>query len=125
MPERALKPCGRSGCPGLTAGRYCGQHAKDGWQYDQERGSSSARGYGSKWRKLRDYVLKREPLCRICLKNGRTEPAREVDHIKPKSAGGTDDQANLQGLCHQCHSRKTAEEDGGFGRLQTSAKAVR
>jgi 5-methylcytosine-specific restriction protein A len=23
---------------------------------------------------------------------------------------------NVQGLCHSCHSRKTATEDGGFGR---------
>ena len=26
------------------------------------------------------------------------------------------DERNLQALCHECHSRKTATEDGGFGR---------
>lgn len=25
------------------------------------------------------------------------------------------DRTNWQGLCKQCHSRKTAAEDGGFG----------
>ena len=25
------------------------------------------------------------------------------------------DERNLQALCHECHSRKTATEDGGFG----------
>ncbi|MGZ6527901.1 MAG: HNH endonuclease [Actinomycetota bacterium] len=28
--------------------------------------------------------------------------------------GGTNDRANLQALCHRCHSRKTAPENG-FG----------
>jgi 5-methylcytosine-specific restriction protein A len=39
----------------------------------------------------------------------------DVDHIIPREAGGSDDDENLQGLCHACHSRKTAQEDGGFG----------
>nr|DAK90259.1 MAG TPA: HNH endonuclease bacteriophage, HNH Endonuclease, DNA.52A [Caudoviricetes sp.] len=25
------------------------------------------------------------------------------------------DQSNWQALCHECHSRKTAKENGGFG----------
>jgi 5-methylcytosine-specific restriction endonuclease McrA len=55
------------------------------------------------------------------LSERRTTWATEVDHIKPKAQGGTDESENVQGLCHQCHSIKTATEDGRFG-LHTPAK---
>ncbi|MHB0886869.1 MAG: HNH endonuclease [Bacillota bacterium] len=42
-------------------------------------------------------------------------PATDLDHRVSKRKGGTDDPANLQALCHQCHSAKTAREDGRFG----------
>jgi len=29
--------------------------------------------------------------------------------------GDMDDPSNLQGMCHACHSRKTAIEDGRWG----------
>lgn len=41
----------------------------------------------------------------------------DVDHIVPHR-GDPEllyDEANLQSLCHECHSKKTAREDGGFG----------
>lgn len=44
-----------------------------------------------------------------------------VDHIRPHK-GDQElfwDPANLQSLCDSCHSRKTATEDGGFGRPVT------
>ena len=84
----------------------------------EKRPSSSAMGYGSQWRKLRAFILNREPLCRHCAENGHTELASDLDHIVPKAQGGTDDPDNLQPLCHSCHSRKTATEDGGFGHSQ-------
>lgn len=37
-------------------------------------------------------------------------PATEVDHITPKASGGTDDPANLQGICKACHRAKTQDE---------------
>lgn len=42
--------------------------------------------------------------------------ATDVDHIVPREQGGSDQWSNLQALCHSCHSKKTATEDGGFGR---------
>lgn len=42
--------------------------------------------------------------------NGRPTPARHVDHITPKSQGGTDEHDNLQSICIDCHKAKTAEE---------------
>ena len=74
------------------------------------RGSSTQQGYGSAWRKLRKRVLEEEPSCRRC-----GEPSTDVDHIIPRRQGGSDERANLQSLCHSCHSKYTAETDGGFG----------
>jgi HNH endonuclease. len=41
--------------------------------------------------------------------------AKHVDHIIPKSQGGTDDDGNLQSLCAACHRAKTAREGRGRG----------
>ena len=77
----------------------------------------SRRHYGTRhWRRLRRLILSGEPLCRECEREGRLTLATQVDHIVPRDRGGADDDANLQPLCQSCHSRKTATEDGGFGR---------
>ena len=75
--------------------------------------SRHERGYGSAWVKLRKVILKRDSyLCQACLAQGRPTPATDVDHIKPKAQGGTDDVANLQSLCRACHEDKTKRENG-------------
>ncbi len=45
----------------------------------------------------------------------QARPSTEVDHILPLAQGGTHDRSNLQGLCHSCHSSKTALESSGWG----------
>jgi 5-methylcytosine-specific restriction enzyme A len=40
--------------------------------------------------------------------------ATDVDHVDGDSENNSQD--NLRSLCHACHSRKTATQDGGFGR---------
>lgn len=40
-------------------------------------------------------------------------PSTDVDHIVPKPAGDDND-GNLQGACHECHSYKTAVFDSTF-----------
>ncbi|XBQ15813.1 MAG: HNH endonuclease signature motif containing protein [Oceanicaulis sp.] len=84
---------------------------------DRFRGSAAKRGYDRDWRKLREIKLKRDPLCEDCLADGRTEPAREVDHVERfRDADGRIDHRkrldpkNLRSLCKPCHSRKTARE---------------
>ena len=72
--------------------------------------------YGTAWRKLRLVVLERDRrLCQTCLKLGRTVAATDVDHILPIAQGGTNDLANLQCLCSDCHRTKSALE-GQYGR---------
>ncbi|MBQ2263252.1 MAG: HNH endonuclease [Loktanella sp.] len=79
------------------------------WQGD--RGTRHQRGYGHRWVKLRDTILQRDGhLCIPCLHNGRPTPAKQVDHITPKSQGGTDEHDNLQSICVDCHKAKTASE---------------
>lgn len=77
------------------------------------RDSPTARGYGAAWRRLRGMVLAQSPLCARC-----QAPAAEVDHVLPKSKGGTDHLENLQALCRLCHNRKTYHEDGCRGGLK-------
>lgn len=81
----------------------------DTWQVF--RGNRHKRGYGNHWNKLRVIVLERDNhLCRECLLCGKYTTATDVDHIIPKSKGGTDDISNLQSLCHECHKKKTRKD---------------
>ncbi len=92
---------------------YCDRHLSDadrhGW--DARRGTAAERGYGWQWVKLRQKVLARDAgLCQLCIAAHRITPASEVDHILPKSAGGSDAMDNLQAVCRCCHHRKTIAE---------------
>lgn len=68
------------------------------------------------WRKLRAIVLQLHPVCACgCLK-----PSDTVDHIDGDAMNNAMD--NLQGMAAACHNRKTATQDGGFGRKPGVAK---
>lgn len=66
------------------------------------------------WKRLRAEVLASEPLCRMCTARGLVVPATDVDHIVDSRDDFTDDNSreNLQALCHECHSLKTAASMG-------------
>lgn len=66
------------------------------------------------WKKLRAQVLAEEPLCRWCLARGLYVASTDVDHIKDSREDYSDDsrRENLTGLCHECHSLKTARDMG-------------
>lgn len=75
--------------------------------------SPASRGYGSRWQKLRSVIMARDKhLCQPCLSKGRPTPATQVDHIIPKSKGGTDDSDNLRAICTPCHDAKTLQDKG-------------
>lgn len=92
--------------------------AKQIQSVEPKRKSSAKRGYSYAWQKARLFFLKQNPLCVECLKSGRVEPATDVDHIIPHKGDMNLfwDRNNWQPLCKSCHSRKTATEDGGFGK---------
>jgi len=74
--------------------------------------------YTYRWQQESKAFLVRHPLCVDCECHDVVTVAMVVDHIKPHKNDMVLfwDQANWQGLCKQCHDRKTALEDGGFGR---------
>lgn len=115
MPSAAPKPCTNPGCRRLIPyGQQCPDHPRNWHKQDKAKGNRHERGYGTAWTKLRDTVMARDKgLCQPCLSSGRYTPASEVDHIKPKAEGGTDDTGNLQSICRQCHRTKTAYEARG------------
>lgn len=119
VPHAPMKPCTWPGCGTLVPStqRRCDMHRK------QEEKARTARRRANPndqihfhnsrlWRdQIRPDFLRRNPLCAVCLEQGRTTPAAVVDHIVSITDGGsrTDDN-NLQGLCKSCHESKTWTE---------------
>lgn len=110
-------PCPMPGCPELTGGARCARHRSLLGQADRaQRGSSTARGFGRKWQKLREAYLAAHPLCEVCLEVDRVEVATVVDHKTPHEGDPAllFDWDNLQSLSKTCHDRKTATQDSGL-----------
>lgn len=81
---------------------------------DQHRGSARARGYDSRWERMRLQYLIHHPLCVHCQAEGRVAPAVVLDHIVPHRGDSVlfFDSANLQGLCVEHDDRKRLRENG-------------
>lgn len=114
MPRLAPTPCTHPGCGNYAIDRTgrCDDHPRAARiKRGYADGKTTDRGYGYGWRKLRAAVLTRDKgLCQVCADNGRTTAATQVDHVTPKSRGGSDDMGNLQAICVACHRNKTARE---------------
>lgn len=110
MPKRApiFRPFGRTREQQTQALRQ---------ETDDRRGSSTARGYGSDWQRVRLAHLQSEPLCRFCSERGEVVPATVVDHVKSivEAPHLRLDHSNLRSLCKRCHDSRTGR-DQGFGR---------
>jgi 5-methylcytosine-specific restriction protein A len=117
----APKPCTWIGCGQLVhdGGGRCARHRQQA-QRDQDarRGSARKRGYTSAWDKAREAYLRKHPMCRRHQELGVYVAATVVDHIVPHKGDMAKfwDTTNWQPLCKTCHDRKTASEDGGWGR---------
>jgi 5-methylcytosine-specific restriction enzyme A len=142
MATRAKSVCRHPGCGRLieTSG-HCVKHvALYRKQSDDRRGNANDRGYTRRWQKARETYLSSHPLCECddCKAQGLVIPSIIVDHKIPhrlKEALDSGDAAaiaraqdlfwdrdNWQAMSKRCHDRKTAREDGGFGRLGGGAK---
>lgn len=112
MPRKPKKPCKYPGCPRLTEGTYCTEHAHLMYQrYNRERRDPEINGryQNDEWRALREEYIVAYPFCEICRRHGRLVRAEEVHHIRPLAEGGSNSFSNLISLCHRCHARIHAE----------------
>ncbi len=100
-----LKPCLQLGCPDVAprGTSYCEAHAPEPWA---QRGNFRSRFGMSRfaWDKLRARAIRRDG--GKCVTCGATDDL-EVDHVTPRSAGGSNALANLATLCNTCHTAKT------------------
>jgi len=118
MPNKPKRPCSSPGCPELTDGRFCKEHAKqEARRYEQYgRDPVAKKRYGRTWKRIRDRYIAVHPLCEQCQATDRITPAEEVHHILPLSRGGTHAEENLMSLCTSCHSKITARDGGRWQR---------
>ena len=91
-------------------------------EYVERRGSDVI------WGKERSYisgtvryeVLKRAKFrCNLC-GVAADEKALQVDHIKPRKWGGSDDLSNFQALCYTCNATKRDRDDTDFRKVRAS-----
>lgn len=138
MPELPKRPCLQPGCGEYASATGRGRCAEHASQADRARGTTTERGLGARWRKLRAMKLQRDPMCQIELKCGkgvgRSEPdvAVEVDHVVPRSKRPdlTFVWGNLQSACESCNAAKGDREfpareavhAGILSRVHTSAR---
>lgn len=76
--------------------------------------TSTDRIRGRRGMAIRADFLSRFPLCRHCDERGRVALAVVVDHVVPLALGGSDTEANKQGLCESCNKVKTAQDQAAI-----------
>jgi len=99
-------------------------HRKIGYPDNKPEAIQKTKRHNAKWnkyyqnkkyKKLRDWYMRENPLCVDCLFNGRSVPATELHHIRPISTGATEEermqllmdwQHNFAPLCSECHDKR-------------------
>lgn len=116
MPNRPKRPCRYLGCPSLgVCPNPAHSPSRERKDYDQRRGTATARGYDKAWSRFSAAYRTEHPLCVAAQRNGRVNASDHVDHIIPLSIwrGHKYDGANLQALSQSAHSAKTMQESQG------------
>ena len=115
------KKCKQLGCVGVAVtDGYCSSHYRGPVSTDDMLRGVRVRPdyhmlYNTRaWKRLRRSVMSDQPVCQRCLSNTIIEVTTDIDHIIPHKGDHHlfYDKDNLQGLCHKCHSWKTAREEG-------------
>ena len=114
MPTAPKRPCPEPGCRRLQPCEVHRRHLRAGQTYTDRKANEPWRAMYStaRWKRLRQSVLSREPLCRACAQESRWTLATVVDHIRPHRGDEAlaYEPTNLQPLCAHHHSAKTAAE---------------
>lgn len=128
MPRKPKRPCRYPGCPNLTDGIYCEEHASVMERHYEkfQRGYSPGKRYGRAWVRIRHRYATKHPLCEKCLKEGRYIAVEEVHHIVPLSegdAGGVEPYEPVPFLPREDtqRARATAEPQGRSKSLRGSS----
>ena len=103
--KRVCIRCSQHALPGQSR---CRDHiGKSGWaRYIVNEPERAAFYRSGEWRLARARHLREHPNCVVC-----GEPARIVDHIRPRVEYGADiDPSNLQSMCAKHHHAKTMQE---------------
>ena len=95
MPQREKQACEFPFCGRLSDGkRWCPVHMK-GRRKLRGQAAHDKKLYSSRsWQKMRAVILMRHPLCEMCERKHRVTPSTDVDHIIPRSQGGTEIESN-------------------------------
>lgn len=115
MPREAKRICRWAWCEAVCSGSYCEKH-KDAAKKKQQAMRITPPNplyKTTQWQAFRALILARDKICRMC----KILASKHVDHIVALKDGGAPfDENNAQGLCHSCHSRKTALSDGRWAK---------
>lgn len=114
MPRAAPRPCSQCGCRALVTdgtGR-CTEHQRERWV----KVVPVKRITGRRLQAMRASLFARQPLCVLCLEQGRATAANQRDHTIALADGGLDDETNEQALCTDCHDAKSLGERQRAGR---------
>jgi len=95
------RPC--LDCGRVTHGSRCPACAS---KHERNRGNSTARGYGTNWRAKSERITRQVGRCERCGVTHTADNPLTLDHVVPKSRGGTAEQ--VQVLCRKCNSHKGA-----------------
>lgn len=108
MPHAPAKPCIEPGCPrrALSRGSRCLDHRRQRERISR-RGDTGRAVYDTRrWARVRKRYLARNPLCEVCLEEGRETLADTVHHRRAlKQDGAPYDDSNLQAVCRSCHNK--------------------
>jgi 5-methylcytosine-specific restriction endonuclease McrA len=79
---------------------------------------SNEGGSTRQWRNLRTEIIARDKgKCKLCGAGGSV-----VDHIKPRSSGGSDKKSNLRLICKTCDKRLRARQAAKTAKKQLASE---
>ncbi len=111
MPLKPRITCRYPSCQRIAVqGGYCEKHQNTKPQYGYQKDKKRHALYNRRWQKESKKFLADHPWCDDCMAKGVSTVATEVHH-KKKHEGNYDlfwDRSNWSGLCHKCHSKRTA-----------------
>lgn len=106
-PRRARRPCSATECGNWAVDRgLCAGHAR---AREDDRGSASDRGYGARWRAIRERFLAENPWCLDCGRAAEVADHAPISRRELVAAGDPDpdDPSHLEPRCTSCHNSRT------------------